>query len=98
LDRSIQRLRLRGLPVARHRAACRPVRLIEIQPVGPIVRQIIGIRAPGADKSARSKLMRLDVLFARAFSGRVESGFPSEKCGNAKMLERFLFRVHVEPL
>jgi hypothetical protein len=28
----------------------------------------------------------------------VDTGFPSEKCDNAKMLERFLLLVYVKPL
>jgi hypothetical protein len=35
---------------------------------------------------------------AGAFSGKVESGFPSENATNAKMLERFLSPVCVKPL
>jgi hypothetical protein len=35
---------------------------------------------------------------ARAFLGKVESGFPSENATNAKMLERFLFPVSVKLL
>jgi hypothetical protein len=34
----------------------------------------------------------------RAFSGKVESGFPSESATKAKMLERFLVPVSVKPL
>jgi hypothetical protein len=34
----------------------------------------------------------------RAFSGKVESGLPSENATNAKMLKRFLFPVSVKPL
>jgi hypothetical protein len=38
-------------------------------------------------------------LFGREhFSGKVESGFPSENASNAKMPERFLFPVSVKPL
>jgi hypothetical protein len=37
-------------------------------------------------------------LAIRAFSGKVESDFPSENATNAKMLERFLFPVSVKPL
>ena len=34
----------------------------------------------------------------RAFSGKVDSGFPFRKCDNAKMLERFLRLASVKPL
>jgi hypothetical protein len=34
---------------------------------------------------------------AGVFSGKVESGFPSENATDAKMLERFLFPVSVRP-
>jgi hypothetical protein len=34
----------------------------------------------------------------RAFSGKVESGFPSENATMQKMLERFLFPANVKPL
>jgi hypothetical protein len=34
----------------------------------------------------------------RAFSGKVDTGFPSENATNAKMLERFPFPVIVKPL
>jgi hypothetical protein len=34
----------------------------------------------------------------RAFSGKVESGFPSENATNEKKLERFLCTVIVKPL
>jgi hypothetical protein len=33
-----------------------------------------------------------------AFSGKVESGFPSENATSAKMPERVLFPVSVKPL
>jgi hypothetical protein len=35
---------------------------------------------------------------ARAFLGKVESGFPSKNATNAKMLELLLFPVSVKPL
>jgi hypothetical protein len=39
-----------------------------------------------------------DLGAAGAFSGKVESGFPSENATNAKMPERFLSPIYVKPL
>jgi hypothetical protein len=43
-------------------------------------------------------MRRRAAYLSRAFSGKVDTGFPSENAINAKMLERFLSPVIVKPL
>jgi hypothetical protein len=64
--------------------------------LGNAVRENLG-KPAGRDSIRRALAGHLNQAL-RAFSGKVESGFPSEKCDNAKRLEQFLSPVHVKPL
>jgi hypothetical protein len=53
---------------------------------------------PGQQRRDRHDHRSLHLATARAFSGKVDTGFPSENATTQKMLERFLSPVSVKPL
>jgi hypothetical protein len=59
---------------------------------------LLGWVDPGAVPCGNEVQHSMGTHPIRAFSGKVESGFPSENATNAKMLERFLFPVSVKAL